>query len=97
MTSTYGYLHPSATFGGTSTPHNVATPMRGSSPAIPSEIPQFPFKRPTGTEPPAEYAKMRAKCPVAKVQLFDGSQPFLVTKHKDICDVLTDNRLSKVG
>ncbi|TGZ76836.1 cytochrome P450 [Ascodesmis nigricans] len=69
--------------------------MRGSSPAIPSEIPQFPFKRPTGTEPPAEYAKMRAKCPVAKVQLFDGSQPFLVTKHKDICDVLTDNRLSK--
>lgn len=79
---------------GTSTPHNVSTPARHPSPH--PDRPQFPFSRPHTTEPPKEYAKLRATCPVSRVQLWDGTEPFLVTKHKDICDVLTDDRLSKV-
>src|SRR5690554_5992359 len=59
--------------------------------------PKFPFSRPKTTEPPVEYAKLRATCPVSQVELFDGSKPWLVTKHKDICNVLTDDRLSKVS
>ena len=59
--------------------------------------PMFPFSRPAGAEPPLEYTTLRHKDPVAKVELFDGAKPWFVTKHKDICAVLTDPRLSKVS
>ncbi|QSS65504.1 cytochrome P450 [Histoplasma capsulatum] len=57
--------------------------------------PKFPFSRPSGAIPPLEYAKLRATNPVSRVTLWDNSQPWLVVKHKDICSVLTDSRLSK--
>lgn len=60
-----------------------------------SEYPQFPFARPEGAIPPLEYAKLRATSPISRVTLWDGSHPWLVVKYKDICSVLTDDRLSK--
>ncbi len=57
--------------------------------------PHFPFARPRDVQPALEYAELRKDAPFSRVKLWDHSQPFLVVKHKDITEVLTDDRLSK--
>jgi hypothetical protein len=58
--------------------------------------PSFPMMRPEASVPPEEYAKLRKTCPVSKAKLFDGSDIWLITKHRDLVDALRDQRFSKV-
>ncbi|KAK9803975.1 hypothetical protein WJX72_009541 [[Myrmecia] bisecta] len=61
-----------------------------------NSVPRFPFMRPSGADPPAEYAELREHHPVSQVQLWDESHAWLVTRHCDVCSVLADNRFSKI-
>lgn len=57
-------------------------------------MPHFPFARPHDYEPPVENAELRHNAPVSKVNLFDGSEAWIVMKHKDVCEALRSEVLS---
>jgi cytochrome P450 len=59
------------------------------------ELPSFPFVADTALEPPAEWAELRAKCPVAHVKLASGDQAALITRYDDVRSVLSDPRFTR--
>jgi cytochrome P450 len=53
----------------------------------------FPFRRTTPLVPPTIYHELR-EGPPRQVSLKDGSKVWLVTRHADVCELLTDDRIS---
>jgi cytochrome P450 len=53
------------------------------------------FKDLPETDPYAEYARMRTKCPVQRVLRASGLKPYLITRYGDAKAALADPRLSK--
>ncbi|MCO5974048.1 cytochrome P450 [Actinoallomurus soli] len=62
----------------------------------PDDIPDYPMPRAEGCplDPPPDLAAMRAEGPLVRVRLWDGSTPWLVTRHAEQRALLTDRRLS---
>ncbi|WP_344320747.1 cytochrome P450 [Streptomyces macrosporus] len=71
---------------------------RTSDPAAEStaEVPEYPMPRARGCpfDPPPALRDLQRETPLTRVRLWDGSTPWLVTRHADQRAVLTDPRVS---
>ena len=54
----------------------------------------YPFSRGCPFDPPPKYDELRYDEPFARVKLWDGTAPYLLTNHADIKAVLSDHRFS---
>lgn len=62
-----------------------------------SEPPKFPFARPENSyDAPEQTKRLRDNGPVSRVQLFDGALAWIVGKHKEVCEMLSSEKLSNV-
>jgi cytochrome P450 len=56
--------------------------------------PAFPMARGCPFDPPADLERLRDTEPITRVSLWDGSTPWLVTRHADVRAMLADRRFS---
>ncbi|MEU3464129.1 cytochrome P450 [Streptomyces sp. NPDC006733] len=56
--------------------------------------PAFPARRGCPMDPPALLGELREQAPASRVTLWDGSRPWLVTRHAEARQVLRDERFS---
>lgn len=60
-----------------------------------ASLPLFPFKRPQNALVALpEYAALRARDPISKVRMWDGSEAWVFTRWQDVRDVLGNNDFS---
>jgi cytochrome P450 len=55
----------------------------------------YPIPAPAALEPPAEWAELRQRCPVAPVRLPSGDAASLLTRYDDVRSVLADPRATR--
>jgi cytochrome P450 len=56
---------------------------------------RYPIPSEAALEPPAEWARLRDQCPVARVTLPSGDEAALVTRYADVRAVLSDPRFTR--
>jgi len=61
-----------------------------------TELPQYPMTRASGCpfDPPPALRELADREPISRVRLWDGSEPWLVTRHADQRALLADPRIS---
>lgn len=57
----------------------------------------YPIPLDAALEPPEEWARLRQRCPVARVRLASGDEASLVTRYEDVKQVLSDPRFTRPG
>ncbi|MEU0569197.1 cytochrome P450 [Nonomuraea sp. NPDC005983] len=55
----------------------------------------YPIPSEAALEPPAEWARLRQQCPVARVRLPSGDEASLLTRYADVKQVLSDPRFTR--
>jgi cytochrome P450 len=63
---------------------------------VSEEVLSYPLPAPAALEPPAEWDRLRRRCPVAAVRLPSGDQASLLTRYDDVKQVLSDPRFTRV-
>ncbi|KAL6232971.1 hypothetical protein BDW75DRAFT_8177 [Aspergillus navahoensis] len=67
-------------------------------PTLFSELPKYPFAHPDrSADPPAELKKLREQGSIHRLQLFDGTVALIVTRHKEVCEMLESDKFSNVN
>lgn len=74
--------------------HTEATQSHGGPSAGQAAYPAFPAGRGCPMDPPALLGELREQAPASRVTLWDGSRPWLVTRHAEARQVLRDERFS---
>jgi cytochrome P450 len=60
-----------------------------------AQVLNYPIAIEVPLEPPAEWARLQQKCPVARVRLASGDEAELVTRYEDVKAVLSDPRFPR--
>ncbi|MGV9382982.1 cytochrome P450 [Nonomuraea sp. NPDC003707] len=60
------------------------------------QVLSYPIPSEAALEPPAEWADLRGKCPVARVTLPSGDEATLLTRYEDVKQVLADPRFTRL-
>lgn len=70
--------------------------MTASAEAGPAVLPEYPQPRAQGCpfDPSPDVRALQTRSPVTRVRLWDGSTPWLITRHADMRAVLADPRVS---
>lgn len=70
--------------------------LAGATGEAARSVPGYPMSRDAGCpfHPPATVRRLTAEAPVSKVRIWDGSLPWLITRHADQRTLLTDPRIS---
>jgi cytochrome P450 len=63
---------------------------------VSEEVLSYPLPAPAALEPPAEWDRLRQRCPVAPVRLPSGDRASLLTRYDDVKQVLSDPRFTRV-
>ncbi|WP_405876142.1 MULTISPECIES: cytochrome P450 [unclassified Streptomyces] len=74
----------------------MADTLAGSAPEVPDAVPEFPMPR-SGRcpfDPPPALKDLQEEAPLTKVRLWDGSEPWLVTRYAEQRAILGDARVS---
>ncbi|MER5433313.1 cytochrome P450 [Streptomyces sp. NPDC002588] len=74
----------------------MADMLTGPVPQAPDAVPEFPMPRAARCpfDPPPALKELQERAPLSKVRLWDGSEPWLVTRHADQRALLGDPRIS---
>jgi cytochrome P450 len=63
---------------------------------VTDEVLSYPLPVPAALEPPADWERLRQRCPVAAVRLPSGDQAALLTRYDDVKQVLSDPRFTRL-
>lgn len=58
-------------------------------------IPDYPFANPAPLVPPEEWAELRRTCPISRVRLPSGDEAVLLTRYRDVKQLLLDPRFTR--